>query len=190
MVVSALPFAVPRGNDNLAVTSQCAREEESRVLSKCRRRASLRAIHGPAVGGEALANLVAGVENAEMLLRKRHGETLPDRPGHGQPPTEMSALTRSGDVRCHLTNIPGTCRPSLAAQSLARGDARIGFTCVVQVALADRDGDRAGEVGGVVRTETAGLVAQPPSGSATGGKGGKRCLWQNRACRVERLLGK
>ena len=31
---------------------------------------------------------------------------------------------------------------------------------------------------------------RPPSGSATGGKGGKRCLWQNRACRVERLLGK
>jgi hypothetical protein len=30
----------------------------------------------------------------------------------------------------------------------------------------------------------------PHSGSATGGKGGKRCLWQNRACRVERLLGK
>jgi hypothetical protein len=25
------------------------------------------------------------------------------------------------------------------------------------------------------------LVSQPPSGSATGGKGGKRCLWQNRA---------
>jgi hypothetical protein len=38
-------------------------------------------------------------------------------------------------------------------------------------------------------TVTWDLTGRRPSGSATGGEGGKRCLWQNRACRVERLLG-
>ena len=57
--------------------------------------------------------------------------------------------------------------------------------------LSDTDGSIAkaygvARLGGIL----GGWIPPPPSGSATGGKGGKRCLWQNRACRVERLRGK